>query len=239
MSTLSQSQSQEAQDAQVPPVPLMRGVARSAIASAVSFMLVAGLAYPLVTTGVAQLVMPSQANGSLVQRNGQTIGSLLIGQNFAQPKYFHPRPSATLGTDPSNPNQSVAQPYNAANSGASNLGPTSKSLIDQVSARAAAYRKENGLAPDAQVPVDAVTASASGLDPDISIGNAMLQAARVAKTRGMTIDAMRDLIERTTTHRQLGVLGDPRIDVLKLNLALDAATQPTAAQPAPARGNSQ
>jgi K+-transporting ATPase ATPase C chain len=237
MSTISQSQSQEAQ---APAVPLMRGVARSAIASAVFFMLVAGLAYPLVTTGVAQLVMPSQANGSLVQRNGVTVGSLLIGQSFAQPKYFHPRPSATLGTDPSNPNQTVAQPYNAANSGASNLGPTSKSLIDQVSARAAAYRKENGLAPDAPVPVDAVTASGSGLDPEISIDNAMLQAARVAKTRGKSIDAMRDLIERNTTHRQLGVLGDPRIDVLKLNLALDAAAaQGTAAQPAPARSHSQ
>jgi len=237
MSTISQSQSQEAQ---APAVPLMRGVARSAIASAVFFMLVAGLAYPLVTTGVAQLVMPSQANGSLVQRNGVTVGSLLIGQSFAQPKYFHPRPSATLGTDPSNPNQTVAQPYNAANSGASNLGPTSKSLIDQVSARAAAYRKENGLTPDAPVPVDAVTASGSGLDPEISIDNAMLQAARVAKARGMSIDAMRDLIERNTTHRQLGVLGDPRIDVLKLNLALDAAAaQGTAAQPAPARSHSQ
>ena len=237
MSTISQSQSQEAQ---APAVPLMRGVARSAIASAVFFMLVAGLAYPLVTTGVAQLVMPSQANGSLVQRNGVTVGSLLIGQSFAQPKYFHPRPSATLGTDPSNPNQTVAQPYNAANSGASNLGPASKSLIDQVSARAAAYRKENGLTPDAPVPVDAVTASGSGLDPEISIDNAMLQAARVAKARGMSIDAMRDLIERNTTHRQLGVLGDPRIDVLKLNLALDAAAaQGTAAQPAPARSHSQ
>jgi potassium-transporting ATPase KdpC subunit len=237
MSTISQSQSKqshEAHEAQAPAVPLMRGVARSAIASAVFFMLVAGLGYPLVTTGVAQLVMPSQANGSLVERNGVTVGSLLIGQNFAQPKYFHPRPSATQGTDPSNPNQTVAQPYNAANSGASNLGPTSKSLIDQVGARAAAYRKENGLAPDAQVPVDAVTASGSGLDPEISIDNAMLQSARVAQARGMTVDAMRDLIERNTSHRQLGVLGDPRIDVLKLNLALDAATQPAAA-----RSNSQ
>jgi potassium-transporting ATPase KdpC subunit len=240
VSTISQSQSQDAQDAQAPAVPLMRGVARSAVASAVLFMLVAGLAYPLVTTGVAQLVMPSQANGSLVERNGVTVGSLLIGQNFAQAKYFHPRPSATLGTDPANPNQTVAQPYNAANSGASNLGPTSKSLIDQVNARAAAYRKENGLAPDARVPVDAVTASGSGLDPEISIDNAMLQAARVAKARGLPIDALRELIERNTTHRQLGVLGDPRIDVLKLNLALDAApAQVTASQAAAARSNPQ
>jgi K+-transporting ATPase ATPase C chain len=215
MSTISESQPRG--------VSLLHGVVRPAAASAVLFMLVCGLAYPLVTTGVAQLVLPAQANGSVVQRNGAPVGSLLIGQSFTQAQYFHPRPSATVGPDPANASQTVAQPYNAALSGASNLGPTSKALIDQVSARAAQYRNENGLAPDTPVPVDAVTASGSGLDPEISIENAMLQAARVARARGMSTDALRALIEQNTTPRQLGVLGDPRIDVLKLNLALDAA----------------
>ncbi|MFC0397406.1 potassium-transporting ATPase subunit KdpC [Paraburkholderia rhizosphaerae] len=230
MSTISESHTQS--------VPLLHGVARPAFASAVFFMLVTGLAYPLATTGVAQLVMRSQANGSIVERGGVPIGSLLIGQNFTQPQYFHPRPSATTGPDPVHPDQTISQPYNAALSGASNLGPTSKSLIGQVSARAIAYRKENGLAPDAPVPVDAVTASASGLDPDISVANAMLQAVRVAHARGLSIDAMRTLIEQNTTRRQFGVLGDPRIGVLKLNLALDtaAAAATTRRQPASARG---
>src|SRR5262249_48216266 len=152
--------------------------------------------------------------GSIVQRvNGPVgpVGSLLIGQNFTKPQYFHPRPSATLGADPAHPDQSIAQPYNAALSGASNLGPTSKSLLDQVQARAAAYRSENRLAPGTPVPVDAVTASGSGLDPDISVANATLQAARVASARGMTLEQVRGLLEQNLTPRQLGLLGDPRV----------------------------
>ncbi|CAB3752075.1 potassium-transporting ATPase subunit KdpC [Paraburkholderia humisilvae] len=229
MSTISQSQPHS--------VPLLHGVARSAVASAVFFMLVTGLVYPLVTTGVAQLAMPARANGSIVERGGVPVGSLLIGQNVTQPRYFHPRPSATTGTDPAHPDQTIAQPYNAESSGASNLGPTSKSLIDQVKARAIAYRNENGLAPDAPVPVDAVTASGSGLDPDISLGNALLQAARVAQARRMSTHAMRALIAQNTTPRQFGVLGDARVDVLKLNLALDAAAAAAnrPSQPASAR----
>jgi K+-transporting ATPase ATPase C chain len=220
MSTVTHSQSSEGRHG----VPLLHGVARSALVSAVFFMLVTGVAYPLATTGVAQLVWPDEARGSLVQRSGGApAGSLLIGQNFTKPQYFQPRPSATLGPDPAHPDQSVAQPYNAALSGASNLGPTSKSLIDQVQARATAYRHDNGLAADAPVPVDAVTASASGLDPDISVANASLQAARVAQARGLALPRVRALIEQNITPRQLGLLGDPRVNVLKLNLALDAA----------------
>jgi potassium-transporting ATPase KdpC subunit len=199
------------------------GIARPVVASAVLFMLVAGIGYPLVTTGVAELVFPHQAQGSLVIRNGQIVGSALIGQNFQKPGYFHPRPSATTGPDPANANNSISQPYNAANSGASNLGPTSKSLIDQVTSRIQAYRQENGLAADAPVPVDAVTASGSGLDPDISVANARLQAKRIAAARDMPIQTVSGLIDRNITPPQIGVLGDPRVNVLQLNLALDQA----------------
>ncbi|GAB2897173.1 potassium-transporting ATPase subunit KdpC [Paraburkholderia jirisanensis] len=220
MSTVTQTPTPS--QANQPGVPLFRGMARPALVSAVFFMVVTGLAYPLATTGVAQLVWPAASRGSLVERGGAPAGSLLIGQNFTRPQYFHPRPSATLGPDPAHPDQSVAQPYNAAASGASNLGTTSKSLVDQVQARAVAYRSENGLAADAPVPVDAVTASASGLDPDISVANAVLQGAHVAHARGLTPQQVNALIEQNVTPRQLGVLGDPRVNVLKLNLALDA-----------------
>jgi K+-transporting ATPase ATPase C chain len=171
---------------------------------------------------VAQMLFPSQANGSLVEHNGKAVGSAVIGQNFTKPEYFHPRPSATSGPDPTDASKSVDQPYNAALSGASNLGGTSKKLIDQVSARVQAYRQENGLAANASVPVDAVTASGSGLDPDISIANARLQAGRIASVRHVSRPQVLALIDSQTAQRQLGMLGDPRINVLQLNLALDA-----------------
>ena len=206
----------------VSPAPSLRALVRPALVSAVFFMLLTGLAYPLVTTGIAQVLMPWQANGSLIDRQGNVAGSAQIGQDFMQARYFHPRPSATLGADPKNPSQSIAQPYNAESSGASNLGPTSKALVEQVAARAAEYRKENGLAPSDMVPVDAVTASASGLDPDISVANALDQASRVARSRGLAPEPVRALVAQRAKAPQLGVLGDARVNVLELNLALDA-----------------
>jgi K+-transporting ATPase ATPase C chain len=197
------------------------GLVRPVLGSAVLFMLVTGLAYPLATTGAAQLLFRHQAQGSLIVHDGRIVGSALIGQNFEQQGYFHPRPSATTATDPADPSKTVAQPYNAANSGASNLGPTSKALIDAVAARVQQYRQENDLAADATVPVDAVTASGSGLDPDISLANARLQAPRVAKARGIPVTEMTIILDRHITPPQLGVLGDPRVNVLELNLALD------------------
>ncbi|KVU82181.1 potassium-transporting ATPase subunit C [Burkholderia ubonensis] len=199
------------------------GLVRPVIASSVLFMLVTGLAYPLVTTGVANVLFPSQARGSLVVRDGVAVGSAVIGQSFACPEYFHPRPSATVGTDPADPAKTVDQPYNAAGSGASNQGAASKKLLADIAARVRAYRQENGLAPDAPVPVDAVTASASGLDPEISIANARLQAARVAKARGVAPDQVTALVERVAAPRQLAVLGEPRVRVLELNMELDRA----------------
>ncbi|AYZ63799.1 potassium-transporting ATPase subunit KdpC [Burkholderia multivorans] len=199
------------------------GLVRPVIASSVLFMLVTGLAYPLVTTGVANVLFPSQARGSLVVRDGVTVGSAVIGQSFARAEYFHPRPSATVGTDPADPAKTVDQPYNAAGSGASNQGAASKKLLADIAARVRAYRQENGLAPDAPVPVDAVTASASGLDPEISIANARLQAARVAKARGIAPDQVTALVDRVAAPRQLAVLGEPRVRVLELNMALDRA----------------
>jgi len=210
------------------PAPSLRELMRPALVSAVFFMLLTGLAYPLLTTGIAQVLMPSRANGSLIEKDHSVVGSAQIGQDFAQARYFHPRPSATLGADPKNPAQTVSQPYNAESSGASNLAPTSKALIDQVASRAAAYRRENGLASATLVPVDAVTASASGLDPDISVANALLQAQRVAQARGLAMEPMRALVAQHTKAPQLGVLGDPRVNVLELNLALDALSSSTA-----------
>lgn len=214
--------------------PVMRGLARPVLVSSIFFMVVAGIAYPLATTGVAQLVFRNQAQGSLIERGGQAVGSAVVGQNFTKPEYFHPRPSTTVGPDPADSSKTVDQPYNAASSGASNQGAISKKLIDQVTARAEAYRKENGLAPNAPVPVDAVTASGSGLDPEISVANAKLQIERVAKARGVSADQISTLLAQQTSQRQLGVLGDPRVNVLQLNLALDASikAQPTTAKPA-------
>ncbi|HEY4193721.1 MAG TPA: potassium-transporting ATPase subunit KdpC [Mesorhizobium sp.] len=205
------------------PQKAFKGVARPVLASAVFFMLVTGIGYPLATTGVASLLFPDQAKGTLIVKDGKAVGSHHIGQYFSRPEYFHGRPSVTPGTDPNDPSKTVDQPYNAALSAASNQGAISKKLLDAVAQRAKAYRDENGLAADASVPVDAVTASASGLDPDISVANARLQAARVAGARGLTAEKVMQLLDQNTTGRQFGVLSDPRINVLELNLALDAA----------------
>jgi potassium-transporting ATPase KdpC subunit len=168
-----------------------------------------GLIYPGVVTGVCQLLFNSQANGSLVEQNGQVIGSLLLGQNFARPEYFHPRPSAA-GTDG----------YDPTASSGSSLGPTNQKLVDRVKASAGQFRKDN---PDytGPIPADALTASGSGLDPEISVANAKAQAARVAKARGATASTVESLIASATEGRDLGFLGEARVNVLKLNLALD------------------
>jgi potassium-transporting ATPase KdpC subunit len=185
---------------------------RVAVLMTIVLTVLFGVVYPLVMTGVGQVLFPSQANGSLVRdSSGNAIGSTLLGQNFAQPQYFHPRPSAA-GTDGFDP----------TSSGGSNLGPTNQKLIDTVNDRANAYRTENGLSSDAAVPVDAVTASASGLDPDVSPANALLQVGRVARARGMSEDQVRTLVTQSTEGRTFFILGEPRVNVLKLNLALDS-----------------
>jgi potassium-transporting ATPase KdpC subunit len=218
------------QDNKLHKGPVLQGLVRPVLVSSAVFMLVTGIGYPMLTTAVARLLFPVQAQGSLVERNGQVIGSAVIGQDFTKPEYFHPRPSATSGTDPNDSTKTVDQPYNAAASAASNQGPTSKKLIDQVSERLQAYRADNGLDANARVPADAVTASGSGLDPDISLANALLQAARIAKARGISADQISGLIDRQTAPRQLGLLGEPRLNVLELNLALDTLTRKSAAR---------
>lgn len=185
--------------------------ARTGLVMTLLLTLLTGLAYPLAMTGLAQVLFPHQANGSLLRdAEGTVIGAELVGQVFSRPEYFHPRPSAA-GDDG----------YDASASGATNLGPTNQRLIDLVRARAAAYRQENGLAGDSPVPVDAVTASASGLDPHISRANALLQVPRVARARGLSQEQVRALVDRYTEGRTLSILGEPRVNVLKLNLALD------------------
>jgi K+-transporting ATPase ATPase C chain len=179
----------------------------------VALTVICGLVYPLVITGVGQVAFSSKANGSMVSADGRVVGSKLIGQNFTEAKYFHPRPSAA-GTNG----------YDGDASGASNLGPHNAELLKTIAQRVTAYRKENGLASSVAVPSDAVTASASGLDPEISIANARLQAPRVAQARGMTTAAVLKLVSAHTGGRDLGVLGDPGVNVLELNLALDRAT---------------
>ncbi len=192
--------------------------ARPAVVITLVMTVFVGLIYPLVMTGIGQLFFPFQANGSLLKRaDGSVYGSALIGQEFTAPQYFHPRPSATLSTAAT----PEPQPYNATNSGASNLGPTNRALLRAVARRAAAYRKENGLPPNAPVPVDAVTASGSGLDPDISPANALLQAPRVARVRHLPLATVQALITRYTTGRLFGFIGEPRVNVLRLNRALD------------------
>ena len=189
---------------------------RTAVLMVIVLTVLLGIVYPLAMTGLSQLIFPSQANGSLVRDSaGNIVGSALLGQNFSNPEYFHPRPSAA-GTDG----------YDATSSGGSNLGPTNQKLIDTARDRATAYREENGLAAEAPVPVDAVTASASGLDPDISPANALIQVGRVAKARNLTEDHVRSLVNQYTEGRTLGILGEPRVNVLQLNRALDAASHP-------------
>ena len=198
-----------------------------AIVMIVVLTLITGLAYPLAMTGLAQLLFPHQANGSLIERDGKVLGSELIGQNFTDARYFHGRPSATTDTDPNDSTKTVPAPYNASNSGGSNAGPTSKALIDRVTQDAAALKAEN---PSAPVPVDLVTTSASGLDPDISPAAAIFQIPRVAKARDMSEDSLREIVDQNIEGRALGILGERRVNVLKLNLALDAAQTASASR---------
>ena len=191
---------------------------RPAIVMLLAFTLITGVAYPFVMTGLAETIFPYQAHGSLIERNGKVIGSALIGQQFVDAKYFHGRPSATTAPDPKDPSKTVDAPYNAAGSGGSNLGPTSKALIDRVKADVAKLKAEN---PNMPVPTDLVTASGSGLDPDISPAGALFQVPRVAKARGLPQDRVRALVESHVEGRTLGFFGEPRVNVLKLNLALD------------------
>jgi potassium-transporting ATPase KdpC subunit len=197
----------------------MMRLLRASLVILVLMTLLTGVAYPLAMTGVAHLLLREQANGSLLMRDGKVVGSALIGQSFSSDRYFHGRPSATTDTDPADATKTVPAPYNAANSAGSNLAPTSKALVDRV--------KEDvtklGAGPSAPVPADLVTTSASGLDPDISPASAELQVARVAKVRGLSDLEIRRLVAQHTEGRMFGVLGEPRVNVLQLNLALDAA----------------
>jgi K+-transporting ATPase ATPase C chain len=181
---------------------------------------ITGLAYPLAMTAIAGAMFPKQAQGSLIEKDGKVIGSALIGQEFKDDKYFHGRPSATLAPDPADSTKTVSAPYNAANSGGSNLGPTSKALADRLKEEVEKLKAEN---PNASVPVDLVTTSASGLDPDISPEAALFQVPRIAKARGMSEDAIRQTIATNVQGRTLDLLGEPRVNVLALNLALDRA----------------
>jgi K+-transporting ATPase ATPase C chain len=193
---------------------------RPAIVMIVAMTVITGLIYPLGMTGIAQLVFPRQANGSLIEKDGKVIGSQLIGQNFTDDKYFHGRPSATTEPDPKDATKTVPVPYAADNSSGSNAGPTSKALIDRVTKDAGKLHTEN---PSMPVPVDLVTTSASGLDPDITPAGALFQVPRIAKARSMSQDQVRQLVVGNTEGRFLGVIGEPRVNVLKLNLALDAS----------------
>jgi K+-transporting ATPase ATPase C chain len=195
---------------------------RPAIVILVLLTLITGLAYPLAMTAIAGVIFPKQAEGSLIERDGKVIGSALIGQEFKEDKYFHGRPSATSAPDPADSTKTVPAPYNAANSSGSNLGPTSKALNDRVKEDVDKLKAEN---PSMPVPIDLVTTSGSGLDPDISPEGALFQVPRVAKARQMPEDRVRQLVTENTTGRLGGLLGEPRVNVLALNLALDAAVK--------------
>jgi K+-transporting ATPase ATPase C chain len=194
---------------------------RPAIVLLFAFTILTGLVYPLVMTGVAQVVFPRQAQGSLIEQDGKVVGSVLIGQSFTSDRYFHGRPSATLGPDPNDPSKSAPVPYNAANSGGSNLGPTSKALIERLKADVEKLKQEN---PSSQVPIDLVTTSGSGLDPDVGPEGAYFQVPRVAKARNMPENDVRQLVAEHIQGRTLGIFGEPRVNVLALNLALDGAS---------------
>jgi K+-transporting ATPase ATPase C chain len=191
---------------------------RPAIVVLVALTLITGLAYPLAMTGIAKVIFPNQAQGSLIERDGTVVGSALIGQQFTSDKYFHGRPSATTAPDPNDATKTVPAPYNASNSGGSNYGPSNKALIDRVQGDIDTLKKEN---PSQPVPSDMVTTSASGLDPDISPESALFQVPRVAKARNLPEDRVRQLVAESTQARLLGLLGEPHVNVLQLNLALD------------------
>lgn len=195
---------------------------RPAIILLVALTLITGLAYPLAMTAIAGAIFPQQAQGSLIEKDGKLVGSALIGQEFKDDKYFHGRPSATTAPDPADSTKTVPAPYNAANSGGSNLGPTSKALNDRIKQDVEKLKAEN---PQSGVPIDLVTTSASGLDPDISPEGALFQVPRVAKARDMPEDRLRELVTQNTQGQLLGLLGEPRVNVLTLNLALDAASK--------------
>ena len=194
---------------------------RPALIMLLLFTVITGLIYPLAVTGFAQVLFPRQANGSLVVADGKVVGSSLIGQVFSEDRYFQGRPSATSAPDPKDASKTVDAPYNAANSGGSNLGPTNKALIERVKTDVEARKAQN---PYAKVPTDLVTTSGSGLDPHISPEAALFQVPRVAKARTMLEDRLRDLVNQHIEGRSLGFLGEPRINVLALNMALDRAT---------------
>ena len=185
---------------------------RPAFLTVILFTMICGVAYPMVSTAIGQVAFGNKANGSLIKRDGVVVGSTLIGQQFTAPQYFHPRPSA------------AGAGYDGSASSGSNLGPTNPDLLSAVKDRVTAYRAENGLADDALVPVDAVTASGSGLDPHISVANARLQTARVAAARGLDATLVAKLVDENTDGRQLWVLGEPGVNVVELNLALDSVT---------------
>jgi K+-transporting ATPase ATPase C chain len=191
---------------------------RPAIVFVVALTLITGIVYPLVVTGLADAIFPYQAQGSLLERDGKVIGSALIGQEFTSDRYFHGRPSATTAPDPADPTKTVPAPYNAANSGGSNLGPTNKALVERVQSDMDKLKQENS---STAVPIDLVTTSGSGLDPHVSPAAALFQVSRIAKARGISEDRVRELVNENTEGRTLGLFGEPRVNVLALNLALD------------------
>jgi K+-transporting ATPase ATPase C chain len=193
---------------------------RPAIVLVIALTLITGLVYPLVMTGIAGVIFPRQAQGSLIEVDGKVVGSALIGQEFTSDQYFHGRPSATTAPDPNDSTKTVPAPYNAANSGGSNLGPTNKALIDRVKADVDKLKAEN---PSAPVPIDLVTTTGGGLDPHITPEAAMFQVPRVAKARNLPEDRVRELVDAHVEGRLLGLLGEPRVNVLALNMALDGA----------------
>jgi K+-transporting ATPase ATPase C chain len=195
---------------------------RPAIVLLLVLTAITGLAYPLAMTAIAGAIFPAQAQGSLIEKDGKVVGSALIGQEFKDDKYFHGRLSATVAPDPSDSTKTVPAPYNAANSGGSNLGPTSKALADRLKEDVDKLKGEN---PNAAVPVDLLTTSASGLDPDISPEAAQFQVPRVAKARNVPEDQVKQLVTSNIQGRLLGLIGEPRVNVLALNLALDRATK--------------